>query len=116
MTPRYLNLFLDVCLATFHLSLQILTPTLPCVTCGLMRKKCKDMVINFLKYQPTVITPIQLNGMVIDRVSSYKLLGLLSLMTSLGTNIVTVSIKKLLSGCLCCGPSRELDWALTISC
>ena len=74
MTPWYLNLFLDVCLATFHLSLQILTPTLPCVTCGLMRKKCKDMVINILKYQPTVITPIQLNGMVIDRVSSYKLL------------------------------------------
>ena len=77
MTPRYLNLFLDVCLVTFHLSLQILTPTLPCVTCGLMRKKCKDMVINFLKYQPTVITPIQLNGIVIDRVSSYKLLGVI---------------------------------------
>ena len=35
-------------------------------------------------------------------------------MTSLGTNIVTVFIKKLLSDCLCCGPSRELDWALTI--
>ena len=33
------------------------------------------MVINFLKYQPTVITPIQLNGIVIGRVSSYKLLG-----------------------------------------
>ena len=28
----------------------------------LNEKKCKDMVINFLKYQPTVITPIQLNG------------------------------------------------------
>ena len=42
----------------------------------LNEKKCKDMVINFLKYQPTVITPIQLNGIVIDRVSSYKLLGL----------------------------------------
>ena len=36
------------------------------------------MVINFLKYQPTVITPIQLNGVVIDRVSSYKLLGVIS--------------------------------------
>ena len=32
------------------------------------------MVINFLKYQPTVITPIQLNGIVFDRVSSYKFL------------------------------------------
>ena len=41
----------------------------------LNEKKCKDMVINFLKYQPTVMTPIQLNGMVIDRVSSYELLG-----------------------------------------
>ena len=36
----------------------------------LNEKKCKDMVINFLKYQPTVITPIQLNGIVIDRISS----------------------------------------------
>ena len=43
----------------------------------LNEKKCKDMVINFLKYQPTVITPIQLNGIVIDRVSSYKLLGVI---------------------------------------
>ena len=41
----------------------------------LNEKKCKDMVINVLKYQPTVMTPIQLNGIVIDRVSSYKLLG-----------------------------------------
>ena len=41
MTPRYLNLFLDVRLATFHLSPQILTLTLPCVTCGLMRKNVK---------------------------------------------------------------------------
>ena len=40
----------------------------------LNEKKCKDMVVNFWKYQPTVITPIQLNGIVIDRVSSYKLL------------------------------------------
>ena len=40
----------------------------------LNEKKCKDMVINFLKYEPTVITPIQLNGIVTDKVSSYKLL------------------------------------------
>ena len=43
----------------------------------LNEKKCKDMVINSLKYQPTVITPIQLNGIVTDRVSSYKLLGVI---------------------------------------
>ena len=30
-----------------------------------------------MKYQPTVITPIQLNGIVIERVSSYKLLGVI---------------------------------------
>ena len=30
----------------------------------LNEKKCKDMVINFVKYQPTVITPIELNGIV----------------------------------------------------
>ena len=40
----------------------------------LNEKKCKDIVINFLKYQPSVITPIQLNGIVTDKVSSYKLL------------------------------------------
>ena len=43
----------------------------------LNEKKCKDMVISVLKYQPTVMTPIQLNGIVIDRVSSYKLLGVI---------------------------------------
>ena len=43
----------------------------------LNEKKCKHMVINFLKYQPTVITPIQPNAIVIDRVSSYKLLGVM---------------------------------------
>ena len=42
----------------------------------LNEKKCKD-VINFWKCQPTVITLIQLNGIVIDRVSSYKLLGVI---------------------------------------
>ena len=43
----------------------------------LNEKKCKDMFINFLKYLPTVITPIQLNGIVIDRVSSYRFLGVI---------------------------------------
>ena len=37
----------------------------------------KDMVINFLRCQPAVIKPIQLNSIVIDRVSSYKLLGVI---------------------------------------
>ena len=116
MAPRYLNLFLDVRLATFYLSPQILTPTLPCVTSGLMRKKCKDMVINFLKYQPTVITPIQLNGIVIDRVSSYKLLGVI-ISNDLSWNEHCDSIhKKATKRLFVQRTSRELDWALTISC
>ena len=91
MTPRHLNpLFLDVRQATFHLSPQILTPTLPCVACGLMRK---NMVINFLEYQPTVITPIQLNGIVTDRVSSYKLFGVI-ISTDLSWNEHCDSIHK----------------------
>ena len=75
----------------------------------LNEKKGKDMVINFLKYQPTVITPIQLNGIVIDRVSSYKLLGVI-ISNDLSWNEHCDSIhKKLLSLFWCCGPSRELD-------
>ena len=35
------------------------------------------MVISFLKYQPTVVSPTQLNGAVIERVSSHKLFGLI---------------------------------------
>ena len=66
MTPRYLNLFLDESIPRCRMR-----------NMRLNEKKCKDMVINFLKYQPTVITPIQLNSIVIDRVSSYKLLGVI---------------------------------------
>lgn len=40
-------------------------------------KKCKKMVISFLKYQPTVVSPTQLNGAFIERVSNYKLFGLI---------------------------------------
>ena len=76
-TPRYLNLFLDVRLATFHLSPQTLTPDASMRNMRLDEKKCKDMVINFLKYHPTVITPIQLNGIVIDGISRNKLLGVI---------------------------------------
>ena len=52
MTPQYMNLLLDVCLATFHLSPQILTPTLPCVTCGLMRKNVKIWLSIFWSINP----------------------------------------------------------------
>ena len=42
-------------------------------------KNCKDMVISFLKYQPTVVSPRQLNGAVIERVPKYKLLRVIIL-------------------------------------
>ena len=82
----------------------------------LNEKKCEDMVINFLKYQPTVITPIQLNGIVIDRVSSYKLLGVI-ISNDLSWNEHCDSIhKKATKRLFVQRTSRELDWALTISC
>ena len=41
----------------------------------LNEKKCKEMVITFLKYQPSPVPPMFLNGAAIVRVSSFKLLG-----------------------------------------
>ena len=35
------------------------------------------MVISFFKYQPTVVSPMKLNAAVIERVSNYKLLGMI---------------------------------------
>ena len=81
----------------------------------LNEKKCKDIIINFLKYQPTVITPIQLNGIVIDRVPSYKLSGVI-ISNDLSWNENCDSIhKKATKQFFVLRPSRELDWALTIS-
>ena len=39
-------------------------------------KKCKEMVIDFLQYKSTTLSPLIIGGIVIDRVQSYKLLGL----------------------------------------
>ncbi|XP_015749855.1 PREDICTED: uncharacterized protein LOC107329704 [Acropora digitifera] len=44
----------------------------------LNEKKCKEMVISFLKYQPSPMLPMFLNGAAIVRVSSFKLLGVKS--------------------------------------
>ena len=38
--------------------------------------KCKEMVIDFLQYKSTTLSPLMIGGTVIDRVQSYKLLGL----------------------------------------
>lgn len=43
----------------------------------LNEEKCKEMVISFLKYQPIVVSPMQLNGTVIGRVPKYNLLGVI---------------------------------------
>ena len=40
-------------------------------------KKCKEMVIDILQYKSTTLNPLTIGGTVIDRVQSYKLLGLL---------------------------------------
>ena len=39
-------------------------------------KKCREMVINFLQFQPTQLGPLQLMGSVVKRVNSYKILGI----------------------------------------
>ena len=43
----------------------------------LYEEKCKEMVISFLKYQPIVVSPMQLNGTVIERVPNSNLLGVI---------------------------------------
>ena len=39
-------------------------------------KKCREMVINFLQFQPTQLGPLQLMGSVVKRVNSYKILDI----------------------------------------
>ena len=39
-------------------------------------KKCREMVIKFLQFQPTQLGPLQLMGSVVKRVNSYKVLGI----------------------------------------
>ena len=38
-------------------------------------KKCREMVISFLQFQPTQLGPLQLMGSVVKRVNSYKILN-----------------------------------------
>ena len=37
--------------------------------------KCKDMLIDFLKYKPFSISPIYIDGSPIDQVNTHKVLG-----------------------------------------
>ena len=68
----------------------------------LNEKKCKDMVISFLKYQPTVIMPIQLNGIVIDRISSY--------MARLLEWYFSTIVRLLILLITICWPERSKPW------
>jgi len=43
----------------------------------LNEKKFKEEVISFVKSQSTVVSPMRLNGVVIERVPNYKLLGVI---------------------------------------
>jgi hypothetical protein len=40
-------------------------------------RKCKEMVVSFLKYSLQCVNVIHISGMPVERVSSFKLLGLL---------------------------------------
>ena len=44
--------------------------------CASIPNKCREMVINFLQFQPTQLGPLQLMGSVVKRVNSYKILGI----------------------------------------
>ena len=37
--------------------------------------KCRELVVNFLQYQPSSLSPLQLSGTTTQRVSTYKILG-----------------------------------------
>ena len=39
-------------------------------------KKCQEMLINVLQYQPMLLGPLQFMGSVVKRVNSYKILGI----------------------------------------
>ena len=43
----------------------------------LNEKKFKEEVITFVKYQSTVVSPMRLNGVFIERIPDYKLLGVI---------------------------------------
>ena len=43
----------------------------------LNRRKCKEIIINFMTYDNIACRPLVINGMVVERVNSYKLLGLI---------------------------------------
>ena len=57
-------------------------------------KKCKEMIINFLQHRLLFQDTLQVGGNIIERVSSYKLLGVYLQSASHGTYIVIILQKK----------------------
>ena len=72
-------------------------------------KKCKEMVITFLEYQPSPVLPMFLNGIAIVRVSSFKLLGV-TLSNNLSWNDHCNEMLK--KACMCYAPWRRQDLTL----
>ena len=64
-------------------------------------KKCKEMLINFMYNNNFAIRPIVLGNNTVERVTTYKLLGiLLSVMILSGASILITYQKKPRSACI----------------
>ena len=40
-------------------------------------KKCKEMIVNFMENSNTIMRPLYIGGQIVERISSYKLLGVI---------------------------------------
>ena len=45
---------------------------------GLNPKKCKEMVVSFMGNPNTIMRPLYIGNQIVDRISSYKLLGVIN--------------------------------------
>ena len=45
---------------------------------GLNPKKCKEMVVNFMGNPNTIMRPLYIGNQIVERISSYKLLGVIN--------------------------------------
>jgi hypothetical protein len=65
-------------------------------------RKCKEMITNVMTYDNIACRPLVINGMVVERVNSYKLLGLIinNTLSSSGMNIPLKNARELLNVCL----------------
>ena len=40
-------------------------------------KKCKEMIVNFMENSNTIMRPLYIGSQIVERISSYKLLGVI---------------------------------------